>query len=263
MKTQPKVLDRARSLAVQARAGRCAPPMMAVESGAAQLYLYAPIGRALFGDGISATDVVAALASVKGKATALDVHIACEGGDVWQGKAIYQAIKTCGMKTTAYVDSLAASAASFIASFIACACDRVVSARQATWMVHRSWSLAVGNADELRGVADMMDVEDRAIASIYAAKTGRSEAECMELMAAETWLSAADATALGLSDEVMDDEDGPEDRSGRGDEEDDDQEEDDNENERNTRNRAARAQAQRLAAEMGRKLNPKTGQLGR
>jgi ATP-dependent Clp protease protease subunit len=233
--------------------------MMAVENGAAQLYLYAPIGRDLFGDGISAADVVAALASVQGKTTALDVHIACEGGDVWQGKAIYQAIKTCGMKTTAYVDSLAASAA----SFIACACDRVVSARQATWMVHRSWSLAVGNADELRGVAEMMDVEDRAIAGIYAAKTGRSEAECMELMAAETWLSATDATALGLSDEVMDDEDGPEDRSGRDDEEGDDQEEDDNENERNTRSRAARAQAQRLAAEMGRKLNPKAGQLGR
>jgi ATP-dependent Clp protease protease subunit len=51
------------------------------------------------------------------------------------------------------------SHAASAASFIACACDQVLSAPQATWMIHQSRGVTVGNADELRGAAEMMDVE--------------------------------------------------------------------------------------------------------
>ena len=174
----------------------------AASEGPAKLYFYDQIGAGWFSDGITAKDVIASLAEIRAAGqTAVDVHIASEGGDVWEGKAIYEALKRCGMTVTAYNDSIAASAASFIAM----AASKIVSAPSCTWMVHCAWSMAAGNATDMRAIADILALEDGNIAKMYAAKTGKSTDECLALMAAETWMDAEQAKALGFTDEITDD----------------------------------------------------------
>ena len=171
----------------------------------ADLYIYDEIGSSPFGGGISGTMVAERLQELKG-CKSLNVYVNSPGGSVFEGKAIYALLKRCEMKVTCVVDGIAASAA----SFICCAGDRIVTMPQATWMIHRAMGGAFGFSDDLRATADVLDLESRNIASIYAERTGRSVDEMLSLMAAETWMDAARAKELGFTDEI-----GEDDRDGR------------------------------------------------
>src|SRR3546814_4938379 len=80
----------------------------------------------------------------------LNVHLNSPGGDVFDGLTIYQALKARTEPTTVVVDGLAAS----IASVIAMGADKVIMAPKATLMIHDGWSAAVGNAADMRKLAD-------------------------------------------------------------------------------------------------------------
>lgn len=120
------------------------------------------------------------------------------GGEVFDGIAIYNALKSHKAKVTTHVDGLAAS----IASVIAMAGDEIVMARNATMMIHDGHGLAVGNAKDMREMADLLDKTSNNIADIYAQRTGKSQDHFRELMLAETWFSADEAVAAGLADRV-------------------------------------------------------------
>jgi ATP-dependent Clp protease protease subunit len=200
-------LVKAHQIAVKYRASIERPKALMVQDDAqaGTLYLYDQIGGDCFNEGIMAKDVVAAIEQMKAKGCkTLNVRIASEGGDVFEGKAIYEALKRCNMDTVAFNDSIAASAASFIAM----GCKRSVSAPQATWMIHRAWSMALGNAEDLRDTANILEIEDRNIAAMYAEKTGKTPDECLALMSAESWFNAEQAKALGFADEIARDDDG-------------------------------------------------------
>lgn len=62
--------------------------------------------------------------------------------------------------------------------------------------------MAVGNADEFEAAARELRTVDKAIASIYVARTGQPLEKIRELLAAETWMSAQEALALGFVDEI-------------------------------------------------------------
>src|SRR5690606_8034659 len=98
---------------------------------------------------------------------------------------------------TVIVDSLAAS----IASVIAMAGDRVVMAKNATMMIHDGHGLSIGNAADMREMADLLDKVSDNIASVYAERAGGDVAEWRERMRAETWYSADEAVSAGLADE--------------------------------------------------------------
>lgn len=165
-------------------------------AAATQVYLYDYIGG---WDGVKAADVVVMLAGLSGP---VDLHINSGGGSIFEGAAIYNAFvnydKTKGAVTT-YIDGLAASAA----SFIALAGRKVVCEATATVMVHDGSGGAIGTADMLREVADLLDMLSNTIAGIYGRKTGKPAAEWREVMQdGDTWYTAAAAKAAGLVDEV-------------------------------------------------------------
>jgi ATP-dependent protease ClpP protease subunit len=162
--------------------------------GTSELYLYDVIGPD-FG-GISAEDVVAQLRQAKG--SALEVHICSEGGDVFEAKAVYNAIVQFKGPKTCLVDGLAASAA----SWVMCAGDRVMAAPNSTFMTHGVQTIVAGDSANLRQMADQMDVESKSIAGIYARKTGKPEAEMLDLLREERWFDCAKAQALGLIDGI-------------------------------------------------------------
>jgi ATP-dependent protease ClpP protease subunit len=158
----------------------------------AVLHIYDEIGYW----GITASDLVAELSALD--VSAIDVHINSPGGEIFDGIAITNALRAHRATVTTYVDSLAAS----IASVIAMAGDRVVMAPNSQLMIHDGSGLCIGNAAEMREMADLLDRQSDNIAAVYADKAGGDVAAWRALMTAETWYTAEEAVEAGLADEV-------------------------------------------------------------
>jgi ATP-dependent Clp protease protease subunit len=153
--------------------------------------------EAKYWGGMAAEDFAALLGDMSGE---VHLRIDSPGGDVFGGRAIAQAIREHDGKVIAHIDGLAASAA----SYIAIAADEVIAAPGAFMMVHKAWSLAMGNSDDFTATASLLDKIDGSIAASYAARGEGDAAFWLEKMAAETWLTGAEAQALGLVDKVID-----------------------------------------------------------
>lgn len=157
-----------------------------------QLHIYDEIG--FFG--VSASDLVRDMADVTGD---LEVHINSPGGEVWDGVAIYNALLARG-NVTVHIDGIAAS----IASVIAMAGNPVLIARNAQIMIHEGFAMAVGNAQDMRDLAEQLDRASNNIASIYSDHTGKPINYWREVMKAETWFDADESIEHGLADRMID-----------------------------------------------------------
>lgn len=133
-----------------------------------------------------------------GEIKELNVYVNSGGGDVFAGQAIRSMLKRHSAYKTGYVDGIAAS----IASVILTACDKVIMPVNAMQMIHKAWTIAVGNADDMRKIADDMDKIDESIVAAYQEKTGMEKDRIIELMTAETWMTAEDAFIYGFTDEI-------------------------------------------------------------
>ena len=132
------------------------------------------------------------------KAGTIHVRINSPGGNVFDGTAIANAIKSHPAKVIVHIDGLAAS----ISSIIALAGDEVVMAENAFFMFHEAWSVSIGSASDFREEADLLDKIDGVLAKTYVNKTGKDEKEIKDLMAAETWLTAEEALEIGMIDRI-------------------------------------------------------------
>ena len=160
--------------------------------GPAEIFIYDEIGY--WGD--SAKSFADSLQKID--SDELVLHLNSPGGDIFDGLAIYQALKSHRATVTVKIDGLAAS----IASVIAQAGDRIVMAPKATMMIHDGWTVAVGNAAELREAATLLDKQSQLIASVYADRTGVPADFWRERMATDTWYDADEALAAGLVGEI-------------------------------------------------------------
>lgn len=135
-------------------------------------------------------------------ATQINIYINSYGGSVFEGTAIYNQLRRHPAHKTVYIDGFACS----VASVIAMAGDEIVMPRNALMMIHNMWMSAVGNAAELRKAADDLDVINAAGRGAYLAKAGDKlpEEKLVEMMDAETWLTAEDCITYGLADRLAD-----------------------------------------------------------
>ncbi len=172
----------------------------AADGKEATVYLYDAIvateEEAEWYGGVSAQSFVKQLAGLE--ADTIHLRINSPGGSVFAGRAMETALRQHSAKVIVYVDGLAASAASFVAM----AGDEIEMAQGAFFMIHKAWSMAWGNSDELRKEADLLDKVDGSLAKTYHDRTGLPEDELAEMMAAETWLDADEAVAKGFADRV-------------------------------------------------------------
>lgn len=174
-------------------------PVNAVRNAAgneATIYIYGIISADW---GIGAIDVIAAIASV-GDVEVLNVRITTPGGDVFESRAIMNAIKRFAGKTVGHIDGLCASAGTSVAM----ACGTVEMASDAMYMIHNVQGGAFGDKSDLRETADLMETVEQTIVGDYTAKTGKSAKEIVAMMEAETWLTAAQALESGFIDSVAD-----------------------------------------------------------
>lgn len=129
------------------------------------------------------------------------VRINSGGGDVYEGIAILNALRGYAGEVTAVIESIAASAASFIAVGIG---GKVIARPNAEVMIHKAWTMLAGNADDIDKAKADLARQDVKIAGIYAGKAGGELDDWLALMSAETWYTADEAQASGLVDEVQD-----------------------------------------------------------
>lgn len=178
-------------LAMRARVSAEAP---------AELMIYGQIGGGFWSDGISASDVAAALKDAG--PGPINVRINSGGGDVFQGVAIHSLLARHAGTVTVYVDGLAASAA----SFIMLAGDRIVAARNAFVMIHDGMTMTYGNADTHGRAVELLTKVSDNIADMYAERAGEDTAHWRALMTVNgedgTWYTGQEALDSGLVDEI-------------------------------------------------------------
>lgn len=160
-----------------------------------QVYLYDEISYF----GVTAGDFVAELAYLNG--ADFDLHVNSPGGDVFDGLAILEVLRAYPGEVTAYVDGIAASAASFILM----GASEVVVGRNAEIMVHDAWGMCMGNAADMVDMAARLNSMSDNIASIYSLKAGNASSEWREIMRDEGWYTGQAAVDVGLADRVAGD----------------------------------------------------------
>lgn len=166
------------------------------EDEPAEIYVYDEISYW----GITAQDFVKDLMGIDKDRIVL--HMNTPGGDVFDGIAIYNALRQHKAQVTVYVDSLAAS----IGSVIAMAGDKVVMAKYSTMMIHDAMGAVFGNANDMNEMAALLDKTSQNLAQVYADRIGVDPDEIRKVMKAETWFSAEEAVEFGLADEVAQDD---------------------------------------------------------
>lgn len=148
--------------------------------------------------GISAKDFIGAFNQIEASEITLEIN--SPGGSVFDGIAIYNALKSSGKTIHVKVLGVAAS----IASVIAMAGDKISMPANTFMMVHNPWGVTAGTADDMREYADLLDKLGASLTSTYVARTGKTPEEIADMLSKDTWMTAAEALANGFADEVTD-----------------------------------------------------------
>jgi len=158
-----------------------------------EILIYGVVGDSC--DGLDAAWVVD---RVNHASDDITVRINSLGGLVFDGFAIFNALKQSARRVTVHIDGVAGS----IASIIAMAGDEIIMAENAVMMIHKPSDGTYGVATELRSTADRLDMLQAQLVNIYAQRTGMSADELNPLLDAETWLTAAEALDLKFIDQI-------------------------------------------------------------
>lgn len=131
-----------------------------------------------------------------------ELEITSYGGSVSAGLAICNLLKQAsanGHKTKSHVIGIAAS----MASAIACACDEMSIDANAFLMIHNPWTMAMGNAIDLRKEAEVLDQYRDALVAIYRTKFDLLDDGIKKMLDAETWILGDTSFTFGLKAQII------------------------------------------------------------
>lgn len=189
----PELLARATQLRAARPVRNRAAEWYSVKAETGEVFIYDEIGFW----GTTAKGFVKDIEAITGDLT---VHLNSPGGDVFDGIAIYNALKSRKGRTVCVVDSLAASAASVIAM----GGDEIEIAEAGMLMIHDAWGMCVGNEADMTATGELLGKASDIIADIYRAKGGGTREKWRARMREETWYSATEAVDARLADRVTD-----------------------------------------------------------
>ncbi len=167
--------------------------MKASAADEAEIYIYDEIGFW----GVTARQFVSDLQAL-GDISHINLHINSPGGDVFEGIAIFNALKFHGAAITVHIDGVAAS----MASMIAMVGNPVIMPENTMMMIHKPWGFAGGDANDMRDYADLLDKMESVLIPAYASKTGKSAEEIAAMLEDETWMSGSECVAQGFADQT-------------------------------------------------------------
>lgn len=164
------------------------------------IYLYDPIvgdrATAEWWGGVCPQDFVPALRGID--TPRIDLRMNCPGGDVFGAEAMCQALREHPAQITAHIEGLAASAA----TSITCACDEVLISPSSKFMIHETWTFAIGNKRDMAATRDLLALCDDSMLQEYQRRTGQDLAQLVRWVEDETWFNAEDAVRYGFADAI-------------------------------------------------------------
>jgi ATP-dependent protease ClpP protease subunit/phage major head subunit gpT-like protein len=181
------------------------PPVLALRPAAAageyELLIYGDIGESWWGDSVTAQSVVEQLNQLDAAVATINVRINSYGGSVADGLAIYNALKRHPAAKAVTVDGVAMSSASLIAM----AGDTVHMPATSILMIHAPWGGLMGNAQELRRYADVLDTFADAMVDAYVAKSGKDRTDMLAMLkdGQDHYYTGTQAVAEGFADAVV------------------------------------------------------------
>lgn len=131
----------------------------------------------------------------------VNIYINSPGGSVNEGIAIYNILKRTRAYVRVFIDGFACS----IASVIAMAGNAIYMPKSSMQMVHNAWTVAMGNSEELRKVADDLDKINEVVILAYMSKFKGTEKELRKLLDDESYLTAEECLKYGLCTKIVDD----------------------------------------------------------
>ncbi len=155
------------------------------------------IGQDFWGEGVTSKRISAALRQIGDNDVVVNIN--SPGGDYFEGLAIYNMLREHKGAVTVNILGMAASAAAVIAM----AGDEILIARAGFLMIHNTWVVAVGDRNQLRGVADWLEPFDAAAVDIFSARSGLDGQEIGKMLDRETWIGGADAVEKGFADDLL------------------------------------------------------------
>jgi len=163
----------------------------------AEIYLDGHIGKDLWtGEGVSAKEFIDQLNALKGNK--INLYINSPGGSVFEGNAIYNALKAHKADVFVKIMGLAAS----ISSVIAMSGDNIEMPKNAMMMIHKCSGLAFGNADDMNKMALALSKMDDGITGTYQDRTNMDRSNIEKMMSDETWMTAGEAVEFGFADAI-------------------------------------------------------------
>lgn len=179
-----------------------ASPGVAAADDEAEIFLYDVIGYDWWSDGgVTAKKFAADLRALGNKT--LHLRVNSPGGDVMEGRAMAAALAQYPGKVIAYVDGLAASAASFLIMHA----DERVMTEGAFVMIHNGWTMTIGDRHDHAAQVALLEKVDTSIVNDYLLHTSADEAQVRAWMDAETWFTATEAKDAGLITSVAESRD--------------------------------------------------------
>lgn len=173
----------------------------AKDDGETSINIYSTIGE--YGDGAGMTPRIVSAILRRAEGKAVTVNLNSPGGDFFDGLAIYSLLKEYEGDVKVRILGLAASAA----SVVALAGDEIEIAENGFFMIHNSWTVAMGNRHGMREVSDRLAQFDKSMLSLYAKQTSMDEKKLAKMMDEETWIEGKEAVELGFASAVLGGED--------------------------------------------------------
>jgi ATP-dependent protease ClpP protease subunit len=155
------------------------------------IYIYGEVGKQVTLDSV--------LKNIDPKYSDYIVHIHSPGGEVFEGYAIYNAIKNTGKNITVHVEGTCAS----IATLIAAAGDKIIMNLKSSWMIHSPRVRTEGTSKDLRNAAGQLDRIETQLIDSWVGRTSLSREQLQEMYDRETLLGPEEAVSLGFADEIQ------------------------------------------------------------
>lgn len=162
------------------------------------LLLYGDIDSYSWGYGVSLDGVVSALAGRS--ADVIDVYINSYGGDMFEAIAIKNYLIRRPERIVTHIDGIAASGGSIIAM----AGEEIIMPKDSEMMIHNPWTIGYGNAEDFRKLADELDTASVSVQETYMDHFTDTREKLVELLDAESWLTAEEALGYGLATSIVD-----------------------------------------------------------
>ena len=154
----------------------------------------------VIGCDVMSKDIVAALAGFNNEDVTVELH--SPGGSVFEGLAIFNALKSYQGKITMKIMGLAAS----MATIIAYAKGKPLAAKSSVFMIHNPSMIAWGDQRDLKKAAGICESLAKMMAGIYKDATGKKLTDIRQMMDDETYMYGKGICTEGFAASLFDDQ---------------------------------------------------------